>query len=87
MSVRFYSMASIFESAKAFEQRVKVLGLADLMPKFTELGWTKFWILAFASDYVPGSSEPALFVSEVVKPVSGDDEAQQLRSSCATSPC
>jgi len=49
------------------------------MPKFTELGWTKFSILAFASDYVPGSSEPALFVSEVVKPVAGDDEAQQLR--------
>ena len=72
-------MASIFESSKVFEQRVKAIGLEPLWPKFVKLGWTKFSILAFASDYIPGTSDATVFTSEVLKPVAGEDADNILR--------
>ena len=65
-------MASIFESTKVFEQRVQAIGLGNLWPRFEALGWTKFSVLAFSSDYVPGASDTSLFTTEVVKPIAGE---------------
>ena len=70
-------MASIFESVKAFEQRISVLGLDDLSAQFRVLGWDRVSVLAFASDYVPGSSDPEVFIKEVVKPLVGDEAEKQ----------
>ena len=62
-------MASFFESSNVFEQRVRDLGLATVWPEFERLGWTKFSVLAFASDFVPGTSPAELFNSQVVEPL------------------
>ena len=66
-------MARIFDSERVFSQRLKDLGLGDLEPKLKAKGWCSFAVLAFATDYVPGTSAPDLFVSEIVKPLVGDD--------------
>jgi hypothetical protein len=67
-------MARFFESKQTFAQRLVELGLTELEPKFLEKGWTSFSVLAFATDYVPGTSAPALFLEEVVKPLVGEDQ-------------
>ena len=79
--VRFVisAMASIFESVKAFEQLIKHLGLEDLQPRFDELGWNRFSVLAFASDFVPGASAGDAFIKEIVQPLVGDDSDRQLK--------
>lgn len=48
--------------------------MKDLASRFDALGWTSFSVLAFATDFVPGSSAPALFVDEIVKPLVGDTQ-------------
>ena len=67
-------MASVFDSVQAFEQRVRELGLYDLWPELLVRKWTSFSVLAFVTDYVPGTSSADMFVSEVVKPLVGDDQ-------------
>ena len=68
-------MARFFESKQTFSQRVVELGLTELQPKLEAKGWNTFSVLAFATDFVPGTSPPALFVDEIVKPLVGDEMA------------
>ena len=67
-------MSRYFESEQAFIQRLGELNLVELKDKFIELGWKSFAVFAFASDYVPGTSPPELFVKEVVDKVTDDAE-------------
>lgn len=66
-------MSRFFDSKQAFTQRLKELGMAELDNKFQEKEWDSFSVLAFATDYVPGSSPPELFIAEIVQPLVGDD--------------
>ena len=68
-------MARFFDSKQTFEQRVKELRLGELLDKFKEQGWTSFSALAFATDFVPGTSAPGIFVDEIVKPLVGELQA------------
>ena len=73
--VRKPAMSRYFESKHAFAQRVSELDLDEIMPKLTEKGWVSFSVLAFATDFVPGTSPASVFLDEVVKPLVGDDQA------------
>ena len=67
-------MSRFFDSKQSFAQRVHELGLGGLMDKFKEKGWESFSVLAFATEYVPGTSPPEVFLDEVVKPLVGTEQ-------------
>ena len=77
-------MASIFESIKAFEQRVKQLGFEELQGRLDEFGCNRFSVLAFASDFVPGVS-PLLRAASKLES-SNPAERQQSCLQAATLP-
>ncbi len=72
-------MSSFFESKQAFAQRLKELDLSDLSGKFNELGWTSFSVLAFATDYVPGASDGAVFTREIVEKVADTQDVEKYK--------
>jgi hypothetical protein len=49
------------DSTVVFESKVREYQLEEHLPRFRTLGWTSFGNLAFASDYVPGQSDGAIF--------------------------
>ena len=72
-------MARFFDSEHAFTQRLSELGLDDIKQKFVDLKWTSFSVLAFVTDFVPGTSSPDIFTREVITPLVGDDPAVVTR--------
>ena len=67
-------MSSI-DSVPWFAQRIREVGLYDLYPEFTRLGWTTAATFAFATTVAPGQGDPAaaleLFKREVVEALTG----------------
>jgi len=57
------------DSVPVFEDRVRAPGLEAHLERFRALGWTTLASLGFASDYVPGQSDAAVFTSDIVVPV------------------
>ena len=47
-----------FDSKQFFEQRVRELGLQDLLVAMQTKGWDSFAVLAFATEYAQGSRRP-----------------------------
>eukprot|EP00972_Heterocapsa_arctica_P081542 12020426-Heterocapsa_arctica.AAC.1 len=62
------------DSTPVFEERVRSLGLAAHLDRFKGLGWTTLGNLAFASDYVLGQSDGAVFVRDLVTPGLGSED-------------
>ena len=55
------------DSVAYFEERVREFHLEEHLEKFRALGWTSLACLAYASDYVPGVSEGAIFNREIAE--------------------
>jgi len=55
-----------FVSKQFFEQRVRELGLQDLLVAMQTKGWDSFAVLAFATEYA-GISAAEVFLSEIVR--------------------
>lgn len=55
------------------------VGLGGIWSDFERPGWTKFSVPAFASEYVPGVSDPSVFVGEIVEPLVGSDKDKGLK--------
>jgi hypothetical protein len=53
--------AMSLDSTAVFESKVREYLLEEHLSRFRTLGWTTFGNLAFASDYVPGQSDGAIF--------------------------
>ena len=64
----------ITDSEAAFEERVTELGLAEALPELRVKHWDTFGSLAFASSYVPGVADDAVFIRDVVTPVLGNGQ-------------
>ena len=64
----------ITDSEAAFEERVTELGLAEALPELRVKHWDTFGSLAFASSYVPGVTDDAVFIRDVVTPVLGNGQ-------------
>ena len=65
----FVAMAGI-NSKAVFQAKLKELGLADLLEKFTAKGWTTMRLFAFSANYAPGQDD-VHFNNDVVIPVLG----------------
>ena len=65
---------SLLDSVPCFEARVREFDLTDHLERFKALGWNTLGVLAFSSDYVPGVSDGAIFVKDVVLPALQDPE-------------
>ena len=59
-------MARFFDSEHAFFQRLKDLSLSDLEQKFKDKGWTFSSVLAFVTDFVPGTSSPCVLLYQAL---------------------
>ena len=68
-------MSRFFDSKQVFAQRVDELGMGELINPLKNKGWDSFGILAFVTEFVPGTSPPEIFLNEVVKPLVGDNQA------------
>ena len=68
-------MSRFFDSKQVFAQRVDELGMGELINPLKNKGWVSFGILAFVTEFVPGTSPPEIFLNEVVKPLVGDNQA------------
>ena len=64
----------ITDSKPAFEERVREFGLEAALPAFRTHHWDSFGALAFASSYVPGVGDDAVFVRDVVTSILGRHE-------------
>ena len=73
--VPFGGMSRFFDSKQGFAQRVDELGMGELINPLKNKGWVSFGILAFVTEFVPGTSPPEIFLNEVVKPLVGDNQA------------
>jgi hypothetical protein len=62
---------SIVNSEAEFRRVVDECGLDAFHYKFVLLGWDTLAKLAYSSDWVPGSADPALFDSELTIPILG----------------
>jgi hypothetical protein len=62
------------DSNAYFEQRVRELHLDAHLDRFRALGWTSLGSLAYASDFVPGVSDGAIFAREVAVPALGSED-------------
>jgi hypothetical protein len=66
--------SSIVDSEVCFEQRVRELELDAHLPRLRELNWSTHGKFAFASDFVPGTGDSAVFVRDVVVPALARDD-------------
>ena len=57
------------ESRAAFAERVQALGLGDRAARLEALGWRSYGELAFATSFVPGTSDDDRFVTDVGVPL------------------
>ena len=55
------------DSSAVFNDRVNELGLAAHRTNFVREGWTTYASLAFATSYIPGASDEAVFVKDIVE--------------------
>ena len=63
------------ESRATFRERVLTLGLEEFLPRFETLGWLTYGELAFATSFVPGTSDDDRFVTDVgIKILTGSAE-------------
>ena len=62
------------DSVALFETKVAEYHLEAHLPRFRTLGWTTFGNLAFASDYVPGQSDGAIFDRDLARPAFGESD-------------
>ena len=57
------------ESKAAFSERVQAFGLSTHAPRLAALGWGAYGELAFATSFVPGTSDDDKFVTDVGVPL------------------
>ena len=61
------------DSEAVFHERVEELGLTSKWIDMKSKGWNSFGMFAFASSWVPGNTDDAKFVDDVLKPLLGND--------------
>ena len=57
-------------------ERVRELGLEDLIPALKAKGWTSQGVLAFATTYVPTQPSDDQLMAQVIMPLLGNDVAR-----------
>jgi hypothetical protein len=62
------------ERQEVFLSRVVELGLEDLIPQLKTKGLTSYAKFGFGCDYNPQMADASLLVSQLLKPLCGDDE-------------
>ena len=73
----------MIDSTPVFRSRVRQFGLDEVWPRFVQSGWETFGDYAFATTWVPGSSEDSDFKLKVIQGILGaspqeEGEASQL---------
>ena len=67
------------DSSAVFFERVNFMGLAQYTEAFRTAGWTTLSKFAFSSGFIPQvSSDETVFMSEVVVPIIGQGNKQDL---------
>ena len=67
-------MALSVDSKAVFSEQAKLYGLAEFLPKLTELGWDTFGNLAFCTTYIPGQGDDSKLARDLLTPVLGSAE-------------
>ena len=65
-------MAGLVDSVAPFEQRVREVGLADILPKFRELGFATYANFALGASTTPNAADDAPFVKDIMTPLAGE---------------
>ena len=67
-------MAAILDSAAEFRARLVSFKLDEFAAAFTAAGVEAFADLAFLSPHTPNSTDDALFIADIVKPILGAED-------------
>ena len=65
-------MAGLVDSVAPFEQRVREVGLGDILPKFRELGFTTYANFAFGTSATPNAADEGPFIKDIMTPLAGE---------------
>ncbi|CAL1136231.1 unnamed protein product [Cladocopium goreaui] len=71
-------MATLTESKAVFEAKLKENGLDGYKLLMSGKGWTTLSTFAFASSWAPGTGDDTAFMEQVVRPILGRNDHQDL---------